>query len=147
MIVPTIYSNTQGKRTLQELNLPPPSHRPPDSTSPEGGSSSLLRPVTMCTLEVPQMKKNIQHPPQKEKFAQLAPAITKFNTCPSNRKSHLHSLLAMCFPLCRTWGVFQQGAEFPPAIVGSDPWGSHSSHWECVGHNPFHHFPSRQEKS
>lgn len=139
-------STSIRRETLQELNLPPPSHCPPDSASLAGGSSSLLRPVTMCTLEVPQMKKKPKNrPPQK--FEQLAPAITKFITCPSNCKSHLHSLLVIHFPLCSTYGVFQERAGFPLAIVGSDPRGSSSFHQECVGHNPSYHFPSHQEKS
>lgn len=85
--------------------MPAPLPSPPDSTSPEGGSSSLLRPVTMCMLRVPQMEINNNnkksHPPQKEKIAQLAPAMAILN-CPSDSTRHLHALLAIHFSLCRT---------------------------------------------
>lgn len=59
---------TRRGRTPPTMPAPLPS--PPDSTSPEGGSSSLLRPVTMCMLRVPQMEinnNNKKKPPSPER--------------------------------------------------------------------------------
>lgn len=100
--VPTIYSCAPGEEgPLGTMPVPLPS--PPDCTSPEGGSSSLLRPVTMCMLRVPQMEiTKKSHPPQKEKTMQLAPAMAVLITCSSDNTRHLHALLAMHFSLCRT---------------------------------------------
>jgi len=67
--VPIIYSCTLGEEGPPRT-MPVPLPSPPDSTSPEGGSSSLLRPVTMCMLRVPQMEinnNNKKKPPSPER--------------------------------------------------------------------------------
>lgn len=101
----------------------------PQTASLAGGSSSFAQAChNVHTGSTSNEKERKSHPPQKEKFGQLAPAITKFNPCPSNCRSHLHSLLAIHFPLCSTYWVFQGNVGFLLAVAGSAPRGSSSFH-------------------
>lgn len=74
LIVPDASSNTQGKEGFsREPNLPSSPHHGPDPAPLEGGSSSLLRPITICVSVSIYMK---CHLPQRMKF--ITAGISKF---------------------------------------------------------------------